>query len=121
MQLGITILNQQAKVAKADKIGSDYVEHLLAQDGKFIDSAGHAVKFDDKAIAQLKDALKSKVPEDLDATVIATMIREETRKQENTVGKSGSIWERGLVMVNAGQLLTLGKESLLLQTKDIIK
>lgn len=86
-QFNKALEKQEAKVAKADKIGSDYVEHLLAQDGKFIDSAGHAVKFDDKAIAQLKDALKSKVPEDLDATVIATMIREETRKQENTVAK----------------------------------
>lgn len=78
---------QQAKEDKLSEAGKAYVDHLLAQNGKFVDSNGQVVEFKDSDIQQLKDALKTGTAEDVDATAIAKTVRDATRANENTIAK----------------------------------
>jgi len=78
---------QQAKELKAEEAGKAFADHLLAQNGKFIDSQGKLVEYKSEDIEELKNALKSGNPADLDSTAIAKLIREETQANQNATLK----------------------------------
>lgn len=84
---------QHAKEEKASEAGKAYVDHLLAQNGKFIDSKGLVVEYSDSQIQKLRDALKSGNPADVDSTEIAKLIRTETQNLQNATLKQISTFK----------------------------